>query len=92
MNMINGWLGIPSSMCAESVTIDMQHDSVPLENIVPMLLAISTTDAVPMVRVSWNEPGIIMQVLDAGAYGVIFPMVNTVQEARVLVSDVDTRL
>ena len=38
-----------------------------------------------MVRVPWNEPGIIGKVLDAGAYGVICPMVNTEAEARALV-------
>lgn len=90
---INGWLGIPNSMSAEivanagfeSVTIDMQHGCVPFENVVPMLQAISTTDAVPMIRVPWNEPGIIMRTLDAGAYGLICPMVNTVEEAEALV-------
>ena len=40
----------------------------------------------PMVRVPWNEPGIIGKVLDGGAYGVICPMVNTPQEAKNLVS------
>ena len=39
-----------------------------------------------MVRVPWNEPGIIGKVLDGGAYGVICPMVNTAQEAKNLVS------
>jgi len=38
-----------------------------------------------MVRVPWNEPGIIGKVLDAGAMGVICPMVNTAAEARALV-------
>ncbi|MCP5149168.1 MAG: 2,4-dihydroxyhept-2-ene-1,7-dioic acid aldolase [Ectothiorhodospiraceae bacterium] len=93
-NTINGWLGIPNSMSAEivaragfdSVTIDMQHGCVPFSGVVPLLQGICQTDAVPMVRVPWNEPGITMRVLDAGAYGVICPMVNTVAEARALVS------
>ncbi len=92
-NTINGWLGIPNSMSAEavancgfeSVTVDMQHGCVPFESIVPMFQAICTTPAVPMVRVPWNEPGIIMRVLDAGAYGVICPMINTGEEAKALV-------
>jgi 4-hydroxy-2-oxoheptanedioate aldolase len=42
-----------------------------------MLQAISTTDCVPLVRVTWNEPGLIMRMLDAGAYGIICPMINT---------------
>ncbi|MGI9522679.1 MAG: HpcH/HpaI aldolase family protein [Hyphomicrobiaceae bacterium] len=93
-NTINGWLGLPNTMSAEvvaragfdSVTIDMQHGCVPFESVVPMFQAICNTDAVPMIRVPWNEPGIIMRVLDAGAYGVICPMINTVEEARALVS------
>jgi len=48
----------------------------------PMLQAISSTDVVPMVRVPWNEPGIIMKCLDAGSYGVICPMVNTREECE----------
>lgn len=93
-NTVNGWLGIPSGMSAEvmahagwdSVTIDMQHGAVPFDMVVPMLQAISTTSAVPMARVPWNEPGIIMRVLDAGAYGIICPMINTKAEAEALVS------
>lgn len=93
-NSINGWLGIPNTMSAEivanagfdSVTIDMQHGCVPFESVVPMFQAICTTDAVPMIRVPWNEPGIIMRTLDAGAYGVICPMINTVEEAKALVA------
>lgn len=92
-NTVNGWLGLPCNMSAEvvaragfeSVTIDMQHGCVPFENVVPMFQAIGQTDAVPMIRVPWNEPGIIMRVLDAGAMGVICPMINTVEEAKALV-------
>jgi 4-hydroxy-2-oxoheptanedioate aldolase len=40
----------------------------------------------PMVRVPWNEPGIIGKVLDGGAMGVICPMINTKAEAEALVS------
>jgi 4-hydroxy-2-oxoheptanedioate aldolase len=47
-----------------------------------MLTAISTSSATPMVRVPWNEPSMIMKVLDAGAYGVIVPMVNNRAEAE----------
>ena len=91
---INGWLGLPNTMSAEvvarsgfeSVTVDMQHGCVPFESVVPMFQAICQTEAVPMVRVPWNEPGIIMRVLDAGAFGVICPMINTVEEAKALVS------
>jgi len=49
---------------------------------VGMLQAISTTGTVPVVRVPWLEPGVLMKTLDAGAYGVICPMVNTREEAQ----------
>ena len=88
--VINGWLQIPSSFSAEvmshqgwdSLVIDMQHGVIDYTNALPMLQAISTTDVVPMARVNWNEPGQIMKILDAGAYGVICPMESNRNEAE----------
>ena len=88
--IINGWLQIPNSFSAEvmahqgwdSLTIDMQHGLIDYSNALPMLQAISTTDVVPMARVNWNEPGQIMKILDAGAYGVICPMVSNREQAE----------
>jgi 4-hydroxy-2-oxoheptanedioate aldolase len=51
-----------------------------------MLQAISITETVPFVRVPWNEPGIIMKSLDAGAYGVIIPMINSRADAEAAVA------
>jgi 4-hydroxy-2-oxoheptanedioate aldolase len=90
---VNGWLQVPSSFSAEvmaqagwdSLTIDMQHGPVDYRSLVPMLQAISTTDTVPVVRVLWNDPGLIMRVLDAGCYAVICPMINTREEAEAFV-------
>jgi 4-hydroxy-2-oxoheptanedioate aldolase len=91
---LNGWLAIPNSFSAETMahqgwdtlTIDLQHGVVDYQSMVPMLQAISTTATVPIVRVPWLEPGILMKTLDAGAYGVICPMVNTRQDAENLVA------
>jgi 4-hydroxy-2-oxoheptanedioate aldolase len=91
--VVNGWLHIPSSFSAEvmahagldSLTIDMQHGPVDYGSLVPMLQAISTTDTVPVVRVPWHDPGLIMRVLDAGAYAVICPMVDTREQAEAFV-------
>ena len=91
---VNGWLAIPNSFSAEtmahqgwdSLTIDLQHGLVDYAAMVPMLQAISTTPTVPVVRVPWLEAGILMKVLDAGAYGVICPMVNTREDAQRLVA------
>jgi 4-hydroxy-2-oxoheptanedioate aldolase len=53
---------------------------------VGMLQAISTTPTVPVVRVPWLEPASLMKALDAGAYALICPMVNTRDEAARLVA------
>jgi 4-hydroxy-2-oxoheptanedioate aldolase len=92
--VLNGWLAIASSYSAEvmahqgfdSVTVDLQHGPVDFQAALGMLQAISTTAAVPMVRVPWNEPILTLKLLDAGAYGVICPMINTRAEAEALVS------
>ena len=92
--VVNGWLSIPDSFSAEtmahqgwnSLTIDMQHGMIDYQAMVPMLQAISTTSTVPVVRVPWLEPGILMKTLDAGAYAVICPMINTREDAQNLVA------
>ena len=91
---VNGWLAIANSFSAETMahqgwdtlTIDLQHGVVDYQAMVGMLQAISTTPTVPLVRVPWLEPGILMKTLDAGAYGVICPMVNTREDAQKLVA------
>jgi len=70
-----------ASMGWDSVTIDTQHGVIGYSEMLAMLQAVSTTPAVPMVRVAWNAPGEIMRALDAGAYGVICPMVSDATEA-----------
>lgn len=88
--VLNGWLHIPSPFAAEvmahagydSLTIDLQHGASDFAGALGMMQAISTTDAVPFVRVPWNDPGLIMRLMDAGAYGVICPMINTREEAQ----------
>jgi len=90
LTSINGWLSIPSSYAAEvmghqgfdSVTVDLQHGMIGFDAAVAMLQAISSTPAVPMVRVSKRDNALVMQLLDAGAYGIICPMISTVEEAE----------
>ncbi len=86
---INAWCSIPSAVTAEmmsmndfdSITIDMQHGLVDYQVALNMLQVISGSGKTPMVRVPWNEPGIIMKSLDAGALGIICPMINTPEDA-----------
>jgi 4-hydroxy-2-oxoheptanedioate aldolase len=91
--IVNGWLSIPSSFSAEvmvhqgfdSLVIDMQHGVIDYQTAVTMLQAISTTNVIPLARVPWNDPASIMKILDAGAYGIICPMINSRSEAEQLV-------
>ncbi len=90
---INGWLSIGNAFTAEilaeqgydSLTVDIQHGFLDYNDAKGMLQALRASGVTPMARVPWLEPGIIMKVLDAGAYGVICPMVNTAQQAAQLV-------
>lgn len=90
---VNAWCSIPSSYVAEviahlgfdAVTIDLQHGTADYAAAFTMLQAISTSPAMPMVRVPWNDPALVMRLLDAGAMGVICPMINTVDDARAFV-------
>lgn len=86
---IGCWLSLANSYTAEAISklgfdwvcIDMQHGLIDYSDLTSMLPAISSSDATPLVRVPWNEPYEIMKALDAGAYGVIVPMVNNREEA-----------
>jgi 4-hydroxy-2-oxoheptanedioate aldolase len=90
---LNGWLAIPNSFCAEvmalqgwdTLTIDLQHGLIDTAALVPMLQAIQATPTMPLVRVSWLDPAVIMKTLDAGAQAIICPMVNSREDAQRLV-------
>jgi 4-hydroxy-2-oxoheptanedioate aldolase len=92
--IINGWSSIANTFNAEimaasgfdSITIDMQHGLVGYQKVVEMLQAISGYNITPMVRVPWNDPSMVMRCLDAGAYGIICPMVNTKEECEKFVT------
>ena len=87
---LGAWLMVPSSFSAEIIAhagfdwvcVDMQHGIIDYAQMVTMLQAISSTATTPLVRVPWNEPGIIGKSLDAGARGVIIPMVNSRADAE----------
>lgn len=90
---LGGWLSLANIHIAEMMAhagfdwlcCDMQHGLIDYNDVKAMLPAISTTDITPMVRVPYNNPDQIMKVLDAGAMGVIVPLVNTRAEAEAAV-------
>lgn len=89
--LVNAWVTIPNSWTAEIVaqtgfdtmTIDAQHGlATDFTTILPMLQAISTTETVPFVRLPDHDSAFMMRMLDAGAGGLICPMVNNRHEAE----------
>ena len=91
---VNAWLAIPSGFSAEvmagcgwdSVTVDMQHGVQDYQSMVQCFQAMDRFPITPIVRVPWNEPGIIGKALDGGAWGIVCPMVNNKAEAAALAS------
>ena len=90
---LNAWCSLGGAMVAEAMaaqgwdalTIDTQHGVIGYAEMVSMLQAATASGVTPLVRVSWNAPGEIMRALDAGAWGVICPMVSTPAEAAAFV-------
>ena len=86
---LGGWLSLANAHTAEMmanagfdwVCADLQHGLIDYNDLKAMLPAVSTTAVTPLVRVAGNVPDQIMKVLDAGAMGVIVPLVNTRAEA-----------
>ena len=90
---VNGWLAIPTVFSAETMahagwdalTIDMQHGVVDYGGAAHAHRNLDDAGRA-VVRVPWLDPGIVMKMLDAGAYGIICPMVNTRADAERFVS------
>jgi 4-hydroxy-2-oxoheptanedioate aldolase len=87
--VLNGWLSIGNPFTAEimaqqgydALTVDVQHGALDYGDALPMLQAMRASGVFPMARASWREPGIVMKLLDAGAMGIICPMVGTREQA-----------
>lgn len=84
------WCMVGNTLTAEALArcpidwalVDMQHGSMGFETAVEMIRAIDLAGTTPIVRVPVNEPGIIGRVLDAGALGILVPMIETADDAR----------
>ena len=90
---LGAWLAMPGTVSAELMarqgfdwlTIDLQHGLIDFARMVEMLQAIATTPTTAMVRVPVAEASWIGRVLDAGAAGVIVPLIDTADQARAAV-------
>lgn len=88
------WIASPSVVIAEAVaglgydyvSVDLQHGAVDYADAVPMFAAIAAQGSVPMARLPRNEPAAIGRILDAGALGIVVPLVDTADEAAAAVA------
>jgi 2-keto-3-deoxy-L-rhamnonate aldolase RhmA len=87
---VGTWISSASPILAEAIghagfdwgLVDMEHAPLDVMGLVHMLQALSGTKMLPVVRVPWNDAVMVKRVLDAGAATVMFPMVQTPEEAR----------
>ncbi len=83
------WCQLPSSTAMEMIAgvgfdyacLDMQHGLIDYPDAVPMLQAARAGGVTPIARVPANDAGTIGKILDAGAMGVVVPLVNTPEQA-----------
>ena len=64
------------------LAIDMEHTAIDFDDCFKLIQLIDNTGTVPLVRIGKNDPIHIKRVMDAGAHGIIVPMVNTVEDAK----------
>lgn len=91
---IGTWLSLPSPEAAEQVAtlgldwlvVDTEHNPIDIRTLAGMFSSMSASGIAPMVRVPWNNAENMKRVLDAGAWGIVIPMVNSAEEAERAVS------
>ncbi len=91
---IGCWLSLPSPEGAEFISklgfdwlvVDTEHNPIDIRTMGQMFAAMSGSNTAPMVRIPWNHAEHFKRVLDAGAWGVVVPMVNSREEAEAAVS------
>lgn len=91
---VGSWLSIANPAVAEIMAkagfewlaIDMEHSSLSSDQCQELIRVIDLCGVVPLVRVGANDALLIKRAMDAGAHGVIVPMVNTAEEAKQAVS------
>ena len=87
---IGSWITLAHTSIAEIMakagfewlTVDMEHSSITLDQAEKLIQVIGLSGNTPLVRVGENNPNLIKRVMDAGAHGVIVPMVNTELDAK----------
>lgn len=88
--VVTAWCGIPEPWVAavlareayDAVTLDMQHGSYDVAAVIRAIPLIAGAGKPAMARIPVGEFQTASKLLDAGASGIIAPMINTVEDAR----------
>ncbi|MFK7993111.1 MAG: HpcH/HpaI aldolase/citrate lyase family protein [Granulosicoccus sp.] len=88
------WVSLGSNFSAETIAssgydwvlLDMEHSPNDLGSILGQLQVFKASSTTAIVRPSWNDPVLVKRLLDIGAPGLLFPMIQTVEEAELAVA------
>ena len=83
------WIMSASALAAEAIghagfdwgVIDMEHSPIDFGDVVHLLQAVGNTKMVPVLRVPWNDAVMVKRALDAGAATLLFPFIESAQDA-----------
>lgn len=68
------------------LTLDLEHSAIDWSHAATIFAAVADAGCVPLVRVPEGDHYCIKRVLDAGAWGIVVPMVDTVEQARTAIA------
>ena len=91
---LGSWITLGNSGIAEIMSnagfdwlvVDLEHSTISIEQAGELIRTIELAGVAPLIRLTSNNPDQIKRVMDAGAHGIVVPMVNRVQDARDAVS------
>ena len=84
------WISLASNIAAEVTAhagfdwalIDMEHAPNDYRSVLGQLQVFAGSDTTALVRVEWNDTVAVKKLLDIGAQGLLFPMIQNVEEAE----------
>jgi 4-hydroxy-2-oxoheptanedioate aldolase len=84
-----GWPEVPEILGTtglDGVIVDLEHASYGLREVESSLRACEAAELTALVRPPSNDPALVARILDAGAYGIVFPMIQDAHSAELAVS------
>jgi 2-dehydro-3-deoxyglucarate aldolase len=91
---VGSWLSIGNSTTTEIMAragfewlvVDLEHTAISIDVAAEMIRIIDLCGVIPLVRLTSNDANQIKRVMDAGAHGIVVPMVNTAEQAALAVA------